>query len=179
MIAAELAEAGPGLGAGLGADEDIEAELAAGVIGALLREDYAGLTRYVRRGAGGTVLALPGGPAVPLRADGFLADLAVAPSSALASALTLGDVEHALGAAPAADTDGVAAFGVECRQALAALRLRARHLPAALPPGPWLGTGGSVCYDAVAAARPHPAYPTAACRLGFTDEDSLRYAPEF
>jgi hypothetical protein len=125
------------------------------------------------------VLALPGGPAVPLRADGFLADLAVAPSSALASALTLGDVEHALGAAPAADTDGVAAFGVECRQALTALRLRARHLPAALPPGPWLGMGGSVCYDAVAAARPHPAYPTAACRLGFTDEDSLRYAPEF
>jgi siderophore synthetase component len=125
------------------------------------------------------VLELPGGPAVPLRADGFLADLAVAPSSALASALTLGDVERALGAAPAADADGVAAFGVECRQALAALRLRARHLPAALPPGPWLGTGGSVCYDAVAAARPHPAYPTAACRLGFTDEDSLRYAPEF
>ena len=57
MIAADLAEAGPGLGAGPGADGDIEAELAAGVIGALLREDYAGLTRYVRRGAGGTVLA--------------------------------------------------------------------------------------------------------------------------
>jgi siderophore synthetase component len=73
----------------------------------------------------------------------------------------------------------VAAFGVECRQALATLRLRGRHLPAALPPGPWLGAGGSVCYDAVAAARPHPAYPTAACRLGFTDEDSLRFAPEF
>jgi len=68
---------------------------------------------------------------------------------------------------------------VECRQALAALRLRARHLPAALPPGPWLGAGGAVCYDAVAAARAHPAYPTAACRLGLTAEDSLRYAPEF
>jgi siderophore synthetase component len=73
----------------------------------------------------------------------------------------------------------VAAFGVECRQALATLRLRARHLPAALPPGPWLGAAGSVCYDAIAAARPHPAYPTGACRLGFTDDDSLRYAPEF
>jgi len=73
----------------------------------------------------------------------------------------------------------VAAFGVECRQALATLRLRARHLPAALPRGPWLAAGGAVCYDALAAARPHPAYPTAACRLGFTDEDSLRYAPEF
>jgi siderophore synthetase component len=43
----------------------------------------------------------------------------------------------------------------------------------------WLGAGGAVRYDALAAARPHPAYPTAACRLGFTGEDSLRYAPEF
>jgi siderophore synthetase component len=179
VIAAELAEAGPGLGAGPGADGDIEAELSAGVIGALLREDYAGLTRYVRSAAGETVLALPGGPVLPLRRDGFLGDFAVIQPSAQAAALTLGDVERVLGAAPAADADGVAAFGVECRQALATLRLRARHLPAALPPGPWLGMGRSVCYDAVAAARPHPAYPTGACRLGFTDEDSLRYAPEF
>jgi hypothetical protein len=179
VIGAEPAEAGSGLGAEPGADGDIEAELAAGVIGALLREDYAGLTRHVRSVAGEAVLALPGGPALPLRRDGFLGDFAVIQASALAAALTLEDVERVLGAAPAADADGVAAFGVECRQALAALRLRARHLPAALPPGPWLGTGGSVCYDAVAAARPHPAYPTAACRLGFTDEDSLRYAPEF
>ncbi len=36
---------------------------------------------------------------------------------------------------------------------------------------------GAVHYDALAAARPHPVYPTSACRLGFTDEDLLRYAP--
>ncbi len=179
MIAAEAAETGSGLGAGPGADGDIEAELAAGVIGALLREDYAGLTRHVRSVAGEAVLAWPCGPVLPLRRDGFLGDFAMTQASALAAALTLGDVERVLGVAPAADADGVAAFGVECRQALATLRLRGRHLPAALPPGPWLGAAGSLCYDAVAAARPHPAYPTGACRLGFTDQDSLRYAPEF
>ena len=159
---------------------DVEAELAAGVIGALLREDYAGLSRHVRSGPRGPVLAVPGlarpgGPVLPLRADGFLGDFAVVRDAAL----TLGDIECVLGAAPAADAAGVAAFGVECRQALETLRLRVRHLPATLPPGPWLGAGGTTCYDAVAAARPHPAYPTAACRLGFTEEDSLRYAPEF
>jgi Pyridoxal-dependent decarboxylase, C-terminal sheet domain len=59
-----------------------------------------------------------------------LGDLAVTRASAQAAALTLRDVERVLGAAPAADADadGVAAFGVECRQALATLRLRARHV---------------------------------------------------
>jgi hypothetical protein len=169
------AEPAAGAGAGGSTGEAIEAELAAAVIGALLREDYAGMSRWVRGTPDGAVLAWPGGPVLPLRADGFLGDLAVARSAAL----TLGDVECVLGAAPAADADGVAAFGVECRQALATLRLRARRLPAALPSAPWLGAGGSLCYDAAAATRPHPAYPTAASRLGFTDEDSLRYAPEF
>ena len=178
MIVTQAPEAVPDTAPDAAAD--VEAELAAGVIGALLREDYAGLSRHVRSGPGGPVLAVPGlawpgGPALPLRADGFLGDLTVVRGTAL----TLRDVECVLGAAPAADAAGVAAFGVECRQALETLRLRARHLPATLPPGPWLGAGGTICYDAVAATRPHPAYPTAACRLGFTAEDSLRYAPEF
>lgn len=177
VIGTQAPEAGPDTDAD--AEAGIEAELAAGVIEALLREDYAGLSRRVRVTPDGAVLALPAGPVLPLRGNGFLGDFSVARSSAQAAALTLGDVEGVLGTAPAADADGVAAFGVECRQALETLRLRARHLPAALPPGPWLGAGGSVCYDAVAATRPHPAYPTAAGRLGFTEEDSLRYAPEF
>jgi len=177
VIGTQAPEAGPDTDAD--AEAGIEAELAAGVIEALLREDYAGLSRRVRVTPDGAVLALPGGPVLPLRGNGFLGDFSVAQSCAQAAALTLGDVEGVLGMAPAADADGVAAFGVECRQALGTLRLRARHLPAALPPGPWLGAGGSACYDAVAATRPHPAYPTAACRLGFTEEDSLRYAPEF
>jgi hypothetical protein len=186
-------------------DAAIEAELAAAVIGTLLREDYAGLARRVRATADGPVLdwpgpGWPGGPVLRLRPDGFLADFAVSGPAPL----TLGDVGALLAAiAPAADADGVAAFGAECRQALATLRLRERHLRERQPgerqpgernlreqqpdeqrlrdlaPGPWLGPDGAVRYDALAAARPHPAYPTAACRLGFTDEDSLRYAPEF
>ena len=161
----------------LAVDRDlaIEAELAATVVDALLREDYAGLAGRVRVTGAGTVLDWPGGPVLPLRPDGFLGDFAVSRQVPL----TLADLGALLAAvAPAADADGVAAFGVECQQALATLRLRDRHV-GDLPPGPWTGPGGAVWYDALAAARPHPAYPTAACRLGFTDEDSLRYAPEF
>ncbi|MGD0239618.1 MAG: IucA/IucC family protein [Streptosporangiaceae bacterium] len=163
-------------------DRDVatEAELAAAVVDTLLREDYAGLAGRVRVTGAGTVLDWPGGPVLPLRADGFLADFAVSRPVPL----TLSDVGSLLAAvAPAADAGGVAAFGAECRQALATLRLRDRHLGdrhlGDRPAGPWVGPGGAVWYDALAAARPHPAYPTAACRLGFTDEDSLRYAPEF
>jgi hypothetical protein len=153
----------------------IEAELAAAVVDTLLREDYAGLAGRVRATTDGTVLDWPGGPPRALRPDGFLADFAVVRQAAL----TLKDVGSLLAAvAPAADAGGVAAFGAECQQALATLRLRERH-PRDLPPGPWAGPGGAVHYDALAAARPHPAYPTSACRLGFTDEDSLHYAPEF
>jgi hypothetical protein len=171
-------------------DVAIEAELAAAVVDTLLREDYAGLAGRVRVTGAGTVLDWPGGPVLPLRPDGFLADFAVTRQAPL----TLRCVGSLLAAvAPAADADGVAAFGAECQQALATLRLRERHLgerqldatgrgephPRDLPPGPWVGPAGAICYDALAATRPHPAYPTAACRLGFTDEDSLRYAPEF
>jgi hypothetical protein len=184
----------------LAGDAATEAGLAAAVIDTLLREDYAGLAARVRVTADGPVLDWPGGPVLPLRPDGFLADFAVAGRTPL----TLGDVDSLLAAvAPAADADGVAAFGEECRQALATLRLRERQLrdrrareqdprgPGLygegrygedwrdLAPGSWLGAGGAVRYDALAASRPHPAYPTAACRLGFSDEDSLRYAPEF
>jgi len=156
-------------------DAAVEAGLATAVIDTLLREDYAGLAGRVRATADGPVLDWPGGPVLPLRPDGFLGDFAVARPAPL----TLRDVGALLAAiAPAADADGVAAFGVECRQALATLRLRERQ-SRDLAPGSWLGPDGAVRYDALAAARPHPAYPTAACRLGFTDEDSLRYAPEF
>jgi IucA / IucC family/Ferric iron reductase FhuF-like transporter len=171
-------------------DVALEAGLAAAVVDTLLREDYAGLAGRVRATGAGMVLDWPGGPVLPLRPDGFLADFAVSRQAPL----TLKNIGSLLAAvAPTADAEGVAAFGAECQQALATLRLRDRHLgqrhldepgqgeprPRDLPPGPWVGPAGAICYDALAAARPHPAYPTAACRLGFTDEDSLRYAPEF
>jgi IucA / IucC family/Ferric iron reductase FhuF-like transporter len=176
----------------LAVDRDvvIEAELAAAVVNTLLREDYAGLAGRVRATGAGMVLDWPGGPALPLRPDGFLADFAVSRQASL----TLTGVGSLLAAvAPAADADGVAAFGAECQQALATLRLRERHLGQQHVgeqgqdeqggrdprPGAWTGPAGAIRYDALAAARPHPAYPTAACRLGFTDQDSLRYGPEF
>jgi hypothetical protein len=62
----------------LGVDRDvvIEAELAAAVVNTLLREDYAGLAGRVRATGAGMVLDWPGGPVLPLRPDGFLADFA-------------------------------------------------------------------------------------------------------
>lgn len=56
----------------------VESGLATAVIDTLLREDYAGLAGRVRETAAGPVLDWPGGPVLPLRPDGFLADFAVA-----------------------------------------------------------------------------------------------------
>jgi siderophore synthetase component len=170
-----------------------EHELAAAVIGTLLREDYGGLSRRVRRAPGGPVLDLPGPGGlprvVPLDPDGFLADFRVAPG---APPLTIEDVRTAVAViSDPRDAGGVAAFGEECREALAALDLRDRclrdrHVPAGgpdgvAPSGPVgaLGPAGAVDYDALAAALPHPAYPTSAARLGLSGADALRYAPEY
>jgi len=172
-----------------------EHELAARVIDTLLRENYAGLSRRVRAGHGSHLLALPSGHGgaglvLPLERDGFLADFRVRRARQPAFARpTLADVESALAAvSDPADRAGVAAFAAECRQALAALRLRERWLPAVRgrlarrwPPGDgaWSGARGQLAYEALAAALPHPAYPASECRLGFSDADSLRYAPEY
>jgi siderophore synthetase component len=158
-----------------------EHELAVAVIGTLLREDYGGLSRRVRQTPDGPVLDLPAGPVLPLEPDGFLADFRIAPA---APPLALRHMDALLTEiCDPRDADGVVAFGAECRHALAALRLRDRHPPAAGPaasvaPRSWLGPAGALRYDAVAAATPHPAYPTWAARTGFTGDDVLRYAPE-
>jgi siderophore synthetase component len=173
-----------------------ERVLAARIIDTLLREDYGGLSRRVRRHPGGVVLDLPtdrDGPAraLALERDGFLADFRLLRTEAgLPDAeLTLGDVDAAVEAASdPRDCAGVAAFARECRQALAALRLRQRHQPAALArlaqawqaaPGARSGWRGLPGYEALAAGLPHPAYPTSASRPGLSDEDALRYAPEY
>jgi len=167
-------------------------ELAARVLDALLREDYGGLSLRVRSGPCGPFLDLPSCPGrtgleVPLEPDRFLADFRVRRSFRSRIGLdhvlaVLAAVSHPL------DRAGVAAFAAECEQALAALRLRERHLPGVharlarlrhADPEAALGTRGQLGYEALAAAMPHPAYPTAQCRLDFTDEDSLRYAPEY
>ena len=196
-----------------GERSELEHKLAARVIDTLLREDYAGLSRRIRMHDGGPVLDLSAahrGPSVhsstsvhgstalvlPLERDGFFADFRIrVPATMDGPSLSLSDVESVLTAvSDPLDSDGVAAFIAECRQALASLRLRERHLPEvrrrltrlwpAVPdaldvPDALCGTRGLLAYEALAATMPHPAYPTSESRLGFSDDDSLRYAPEY
>jgi IucA / IucC family/Ferric iron reductase FhuF-like transporter len=173
-----------------------ERVLASLIIDTLLREGYGGLAGRVRRLRGGMVLDLPvgrtgRGRTLPLEHDGFLTDFRLLRTAAglPAAALTLDDVDVVIAAiSDPRDGAGVTAFAAECRQALAALRLRERHQPAALDrlargwravPATRSGPGGLPGYEALAASLPHPAYPTSQSRLGFSDADSLRYAPEY
>lgn len=144
-----------------------EADLAARVLDALLREDYGGLSRHVT----GDRLTLPGGRTVALtrerhaagRHPGFLADQVVD------DVLGLDEVLAAVRAL-AGPGDDVAAFERECREALRGLRLCG-----AVRPRP----SGTTRYEALAATVDHPVYPTARCRLGLDERDLLAYAPEF
>jgi siderophore synthetase component len=173
-----------------------ERVLASLIIDTLLREGYGGLAGRVRRLLDGMVLDLPvgrtgRGQTLPLEHDGFLTDFRLLRTAAglPAAALTLDDVDVVIAAiSDPRDGAGVTAFAAECRQALAALRLRERHQPAALDrlargwravPDTRSGPGGLPGYEALAASLPHPAYPTSQSRLGFSDADSLRYAPEY
>jgi hypothetical protein len=143
--------------------------LAAAIVDTLLRENYGGFSDFVISGSdviSGSEVRVAGLPVVPLVPDGFLADYRVDRS---AVTLTLDDVDALVAAlADPADAAGVAAFRTECREALAGLLLRDAHAP-----GPGHG------YEAAAARLAHPAYPTWAARSGWSDEDSLRYGPEF
>ncbi|HWG15083.1 MAG TPA: IucA/IucC family protein [Streptosporangiaceae bacterium] len=160
-----------------------EDELAAAVLGTLLRENFAGVANYIESDGQVPVLAMPGLPTLPLEPDGFLTDLRIRlplPS------LTLDEVGKALQAlADPADADGVQAFAQECRETLAAHHLRGQETPRIIkalgrrPAPAWRGHEGQLAYDTLAAAQPHPAYPTAAARPGFTDDDALAYAPEY
>jgi siderophore synthetase component len=159
---------------------ELEPDLAASILDALVRENFAGLAaRIDRTDPSAPALHLPGHPALPLEPDGFLTDLRLQRPAPL----TLADVNAALQAlADPEDEDGVRAFAQECRQALAALDLRQRESwrlarRAPLPGG--RGLDGLLAFDALAATQPHPAYPTSAVRLGFTDADTLAYAPEY
>jgi len=157
-----------------------EAALAARVVSALLREDYGGLKGRVRLDCTRITLCLPApggnGPVLPLERDGFLADYRVAAGTPI----TLDHVRSAVAVlAGQRDAAGAAAFAAECRRTLAETRLRAAHPLRQDAAGHWKGAEGQLRYDALAAARPHPAYPASPGRLGLEDEDLLAYAPEF
>ncbi|MBO2455153.1 IucA/IucC family protein [Actinomadura barringtoniae] len=158
-----------------------EGPLAARVLDTLLREDYAGMRRYLD--ADHRTLDLPGGGdgegrTVRLREGGFLTDLVVDP----AQGIRLDEVFAAVRRL-ADPRDDVTAFERECRETAATLRLhenarpevmdRLAHAPDDLRHGP--GT----FYETLAAYTDHPVYPTGRCRSGLTTAELRRYAPEF
>jgi siderophore synthetase component len=131
--------------------------LAARVLDALLRENYGGLADRVHDDR----LALPTGRTIRLKPDGFLAD------QVAAEPVTLEEVIGTLEAV-ADPRDDTAGFIRECHESLTALNLRRQ---------PTLDS--RTRYETLAAHLDHPVYPTAAGRLGLTEEDLLAYAPEF
>ncbi|NDU75250.1 IucA/IucC family protein [Actinomadura sp. DSM 109109] len=155
--------------------DDVEGPLAARILDALLREDYAGLRRFVR----GTALDLPGRSVRLVEArPAFLSELVVDPGQGL----RLADVFHAvrLVADPRDDTP---AFERECLEALATIRLHEDARPAVhrrlgrLPAE--LRTGPGTFYETLAAYHDHPVHPTGRSRAGLSPAELSRYAPEF
>ncbi|GAA4306329.1 hypothetical protein GCM10023178_14250 [Actinomadura luteofluorescens] len=154
---------------------DVEGLLAARVLDALLREDYAGLRRFVR----GNTLELPGRSVRLVEArPAFLSTLVVDPGQGL----RLRDVFHAvrLVADPRDDT---ASFERECREALATIKLHDDARPAVhrrlgrLPAE--LRTGPGTFYETLAAYNDHPVHPAGRSRSGLSLAELSRYAPEF
>ncbi|MGI5322807.1 IucA/IucC family protein [Actinomadura nitritigenes] len=158
-----------------GAGSDVEGPLAARVLDALLREDYAGLRRLVD----GRTLALPGRSVRLVDADpAFLSELRVDPSQNLALRDVFAAVRHL--ADPRDDTD---AFERECLHALATVKLHndarpAVHRRLARIPDE-LRTGPGTFYESLAAYNDHPVHPTGLGRAGLSLADLSRYAPEF
>jgi biotin carboxylase len=136
-------------------EDRIESELATRVVNALVREDYAGIRSFLR-----------------LRPhQGFLTDVTVDED------LRLDDV-LALVARAADPRDDVATFAQECREALATARLTERARPEVFGRLRW-EPGATAYYETLAAYNEHPVYPTGRCRLGLSELDLRRYAPEF
>ncbi|TDD89373.1 IucA/IucC family protein [Actinomadura rubrisoli] len=149
--------------------------MAARVLDALLREDYAGLRRFIDA----RTLNLPGRPVRLLDArPPFLAELVVDPDQGL----RLQDVFAAVRAL-ADRRDDVAAFERECLDALAAIRLHEDARPAVhrrlarIPDE--LRRGPGTFYETLAAFNDHPVHPTSRGRAGLSMTDVSRYAPEF
>ncbi|MFI0452864.1 IucA/IucC family protein [Actinomadura sp. 6N118] len=158
-----------------------EGPLAARVLDTLLREDYAGMRRYVNPDH--RVLDLPGdqlggAQIVRLRKGGFLTDLVVDP----AQNLRLDDVLSAVRRI-ADPRDDVRAFERECREAAVTLRLHEhaqREVLDRLGQAPEdVRHGPGTFYETLAAYTDHPVYPTGRCRTGLSTSDLRRYAPEF
>jgi hypothetical protein len=164
-------------------DPAAENELAVAVLDALLRENFAGLAGNIEHTGPDPVLTLPGLPVLPLEPDGFLTDFRIRRPAPF---ITLAEVDKTLRTlADPEDQPGVELFADECQEALATQHLRDQERPRVTrallrrQPPAWGGVAGQLGYDALAAVEPHPAYPTAAARPGFTADDALAHAPEY
>ncbi|RFS84930.1 IucA/IucC family protein [Actinomadura spongiicola] len=155
--------------------DHIEGPLAARVLDALLRENYAGLGGLVQD----RTLRLPNRSVRLVRArPAFLSELVVDP----AQDLRLREVFTAVRAL-ADPRDDTAAFERECLDALATIKLHRDARPAVhrrlarLPDE--LRTGPGAFYETLAAYNDHPVHPTGRSRAGLSMADLSRYAPEF
>ncbi|WP_116210977.1 IucA/IucC family protein [Streptomyces olivoreticuli] len=175
----------------------LEDELLQRVLSTLLREDTYGLRSrartehrpdgdWLRLRAAGETLLLPVGPEgfqCEIRARRPLVETADGTLTGLRPVLT-----RLRPAAPPEDRAGYDAFLAECDAALAAIRLHSEvrddvvaRLAAAYGPDTahWTGLRRSLAYDALAAYRDHPLYPTGRARSGLTETQLRLYAPEF
>ncbi|MEV4297856.1 IucA/IucC family protein [Microbispora rosea] len=148
--------------------------LAARVLNALLREDYAGISARVTHDKDGVAIVLASGRRAGLAAGSPFQDFATAPYERLRLAEVL---ETLRAVAHPADAEGVAAFERECHEALAALE--AHHRMRGEVARRLRGRRGLIRYESLAASVDHPLYPTARCRLGISPGDLAAYAPEF
>ncbi|MEV5237959.1 IucA/IucC family protein [Streptomyces cinnamoneus] len=152
-------------------------------LGALLREDPYGLRpgAAVERRPDGDWLVRPEAD-IPVRPDGFQCEIRVRPVPGLGAVL-----ERLRGAVAEPDLPGFDAFRAECDQAVATARLQRRerpHVVAGLaeehgPAEEWTGVRGSLAFEALAAFRDHPVYPTGRVRNGLDERQLLAHAPEF
>ncbi|MEU1281350.1 IucA/IucC family protein [Streptomyces sp. NPDC005805] len=169
------------------------------VLGALLREDVAGLRSRstVHRAADGHWLRVAEGPGallLPVREDGFqsrwTARLPLLRREADGTDLTGADeILAALAAlADPADRPGYLAYAAECREALDATLLHratgaetATALSERYGPDPadWTGPAASLAFDTLAARTDHPVYPTSRARAGLGPAELRAHAPEF
>lgn len=161
------------------------------LLNTLLREDVYGLrstagSRDEPDGAWLRVQLSRGFGLIPVRPDGFLADLAVREPMLVWQGrrlTTIADVlEQLARLAPAQDRPGHHDLAAECAQTLATWRLHERHhvrVLRALAAAPRVGMAGSLRDETLAAFLDHPVYPTARGRFGLRDADLLGFAPEF
>jgi siderophore synthetase component len=156
-------------------------ELLRAVLDTLLREDFRGIRSNGSIVDGNLRFDHGGRPAeLPVRADGFLCDIAVREPMVVCDSRVHSDLASVLALfrqrVDPVDLDGFDAFVQECRAAQETLRIQQDHRPA--DELPRLGMLGSLRYDALAARLGHPVYPTGNARIGVGPQDQLRYAPE-